>query len=72
MGQLQQKQPARGTSNAQGLTSSFIIITGKHCKHIVVIALLQGLVDDSYPTWLHCISPTIFCNPMVFSNNNEG
>jgi hypothetical protein len=50
----------------------YYIYTSKQCKHIVVIALLQGLADNSYPTWLHCISPTIFCNPTVFSNNNKG
>jgi len=24
------------------------------------------------PTWLRCISPTIFCDPTVFSDNDEG
>lgn len=50
----------------------YYIYTGKQCKHIVAIALLQGLADDSYPTWLRCISPTIFCDPTVFSDNDEG
>jgi hypothetical protein len=52
------------------MVSNLVISFPQTCKHIVVITLLQGLADNSYPTWLHCISPNIFCDPTVF--NDEG
>ncbi|ELR13952.1 SWIM zinc finger domain containing protein [Acanthamoeba castellanii str. Neff] len=50
----------------------YYIYTSKQCKHIMAITLLQGLADNSYPMWLCYISPTTFCNPTVFSDNDEG